>query len=333
MPVTIFTFFILHINFFFNFSAIINKQIRMNKLVLALLVICLLGACKSKHKKVAGDEFTFEDFRDLFTTTQLPYKLTLDSLRAKEVDSLSIEPELMKQFLTDTLSAKDFPAGSAVQYFPLAYLEGDKINYFVVKATGKTARMAYLCVIDKKGHYLNRLQVGKLVDNGNSTKYFSIDNKRAVKITEEQQLGPGRTATKEEFYDVAADGKAMLVMTNSSGDAVAGQIFNPIDTLPRKHKLSGDYEAGELSIVSVRDGKDVKSFQFFISFAKESGCKGELSGTGHFTGANKGEYKDKDSDCGISFQFSAGHLSIKEIGGCGAYRGVKCFFEGSFKKK
>jgi hypothetical protein len=333
MLITIFTFFILHINIFFNFSAIINKQIRMNKLVLALLAICLLGACKSKHKKVAGDEFTFEDFRDLFTTTKLPYKLTLDSLKVEQDDSLAIDQELMKQFLTDTLSAGDFAAGSAVQYFPLVYLEGDKINYFVVKARGKAARMAYLCVMDKKGHYLNRLQVGKLVDNGNSTKYFSLDSREAVKITEEKQLSGGHTAIKEEFYGVAEDGKTTLIMTNSSGDAAAGQIFNPIDTLPRKHKLSGDYEAGELSIVSIRDGNDAKSFQFFISFSKESGCKGELSGTGHFAGTNKGEYKDKETACGISFQFSGGRLSIKEIGGCGAYRGVTCFFEGSFKKK
>jgi hypothetical protein len=213
MLITIFTFFILHINIFFNFSAIINKQIRMNKLVLALLAICLLGACKSKHKKVAGDEFTFEDFRDLFTTTKLPYKLTLDSLKVEQDDSLAIDQELMKQFLTDTLSAGDFAAGSAVQYFPLVYLEGDKINYFVVKATGKAARMAYLCVMDKKGHYLNRLQVGKLVDNGNSTKYFSLDSREAVKITEEKQLSGGHTATKEEFYGVAEDGKTTLIMT------------------------------------------------------------------------------------------------------------------------
>jgi hypothetical protein len=305
----------------------------MNKLVLALLAICLLGACKSKHKKVAGDEFTFEDFRDLFTTAKLPYKLTLDSLKVEQDDSVAIAPELVKQFLSDTLAKADFPAGTAVAYFPLAYMEGEKINYFVIKAASKTADMAYLCVTDKKGHYLNRLQVAKRVDNGNSTKYFSVDNKQAVKITEEKQLSGSLTATKEEFYGIAADGKSTLIMTNSSGEAAAGQIFNPIDTLPRKHKLSGDYEAGELSIVSIRDGNDAKSFLFFISFSKETGCKGELSGTGHFTGANKGEYKDKETDCGIAFQFAAGRLTIKEIGGCGAYRGVRCFFEGNFKKK
>ncbi|SFD05817.1 hypothetical protein SAMN05518672_101264 [Chitinophaga sp. CF118] len=306
----------------------------MNKLVLALLAICLLGSCKSKHKKGAGDEFTFEDFRQLFTNTVLPYKLTPDSLKVVQADSLAITPELMSQFLTDTLTKSIFPADSPVQFFPLSYFEGGDMKYFVVKAIGKTATTAYLCMVDKKGHYLNSLLVAKVSSTGKSLQYFSVDNKQVIKITEEKELSPGHSSTKEEFYGVDAKGATTLIMTNSSGEAAAGQIFNPIETSPAKHKLSGDYESGELSIVSIRDGNDPKSFQFFISFSKETtGCKGELSGTGHFTSANKGEYKDKDTDCGISFQFSSGRLSIKEIGGCGAYRGVKCFFEGNFKKK
>ena len=333
VALTICTFFILHIKIFFNFSALINKDIRMNKLLLALLAICLLGACKSKHKKGPGDAFTLEDFRQLFNNTTLPYKLTTDSLKAEQDDSLAVTPKLLAQFLTDTLAKADYPKDTLVKFFPLAYFEGTDIHYYVVKAKGKSGTTAYLCITDKKGHYLNRIRVAK-VGNGNSVQYFTIDTKQVVKITEEKQLAGSRTATKEEFYSVGNDGKTTLIMTNSSGEAAAEQIFNPIDTLPGKHKLSGDYEAGELSLVSIRDGKDAKSFEFFISFSREnSGCKGELSGTGHFVSANKGEYKDKETSCGISFQFSAGRLSIKEIGGCGAYRGVRCFFEGNYSKK
>jgi hypothetical protein len=300
----------------------------MNKLLLALLAICLLGACKSKHKKGPGDAFTLEDFQQLFDARALPYKLTPDSLKIKQDDSLAIAPELLKQFLTDSL------ADSAVTVFPLAYIEGTEINYYVVKTAGKTTTTAYLCMTDKKGHYLNAMLVAKVSGNSNSVKYFSLDSKQVVKITEEKGVSGNRTSTKEEFYDVKPNGKTMLMMTNSSGDAAAGQIFNPIDSLPAKHKLSGDYESGELSLVSIRDGADAKSFQFFISFSKEgSGCKGELSGTGHYLSANKGEYKDKETSCGLSFQFSAGKVSIKEIGGCGAYRGVRCFFEGNYSKK
>lgn len=322
-----------HIIFFSNFSAIINKHIRMNKLVLALLTIGLLAGCGSKNKNSGKGAFTFEDFRHLFTEAKLPYKLTPETLVEKSADSAAISPEVMKQFLTDTLGISDFPEGTVIKFYPLAAIDGAAVNYFVVKAIGKSTTTAYVCFLDKKGHYLNRLAVAK-VENKKDQHYFSIDTRQVIKVTNEHELSPGRTATREDFYGVGEDGKTTLIMTNSSGDAAAGQIFNPIDTLPGKHKLSGDYLSGETSIVSIRDGDDPKSFLFFITFSNEkTGCKGELSGTGHFTSANKGEYKDKETDCGIAFQFASGRVSIREIGGCGAYRGVRCFFEGSYSKK
>lgn len=305
----------------------------MNKLVLALLTVGLLAGCGAKKGKSGKDSFTFEDFRQLFTQAKLPYKLAPETLKEKVADSATISPELLKQFLTDTLGKSDFPEGTNVRFYPVAAIDGAAVNYFVVKAVGKSATTAYVCFIDKKGHYLNRLPAGKVVD-GKDQHYFSIDNRQVIKVTNEKELSPGHVATREDFFGVSDDGTTTLIMTNTSGEATAGQIFNPIDTLAAKHKLSGDYLSGESSIVSIRDGDDPKSFLFFISFSKEkTGCKGELSGTGHFTGTNKGEYKDKETDCGIAFQFASGRVSIREIGGCGAYRGVRCFFEGSYSKK
>jgi hypothetical protein len=325
-------FIVRHINFLFNFSAIINKQIRMNKLLLALLAICLLGSCKSKHSKGKGDEFNFEDFKELFSTVQLPYKLTTDSLKKSIPDSLALTPELMKQFLTDTLARAEFHE-APVKFFPLSYFEGGDMKFFVVKVVGKAGTRAYLCFADKKGKYLNSMVVAKTA-TGNVTQYCSVDTRMVVKVTEEKLISAGRTSTREDFFSVSPEGKTALIMTNSTGEAAPGQIFNPIESLPKKNKFSGDYESGQLSIVSIRDGNDAKTFQFFISFSKENtGCKGEISGTGHLTAANKGEYQDKETDCGISFQFSSAGVTIKEIGGCGAYRGIRCFFDGNFKKK
>lgn len=162
-----------------------------------------------------------------------------------------------------------------------------------------------------------------------------LEHVRSEKLTNRlsEYLGNG-IALREDFYMVKADGTVTLIMTNSNGPTNAGQIFNPIDTLPRKNKFSGDYTSGDMSLVSIRDGDDPKSFQFFITFSKDkSNCKGELSGKGRFLSGNRGEYKDNESSCGISFQFSSSRVTIREIGGCGAYRGIKCFFEGSFKKK
>ena len=160
----------------------------MNKLLLALLAICLLGACKSKHKKGPGEAFTLEDFRQLFDTRALPYKLTPDSLKIEQDDSVAITRALLSQFLTDTLAKADYSTDTTVKFFPLAYFEGKEIDFFVVKATGKTVKTAYLCMTDKKGHYLNSMLVAKVSGKGNPVKYFSVDNKQAVKITEEKEV-------------------------------------------------------------------------------------------------------------------------------------------------
>lgn len=308
----------------------------MNRLLALLLAVGLLAGCKSKDKRRAGDRpLTFADFKALFPERQVPYRLLADSLRQLQpADSLALKPDVLKQFLSDTLATADFAKGAAVRFFPLAHLEGNNLHYFVVLAAGKATSTAYLCFTDPKGHYLNRMLVASKKAGSSEGISFTLDSRYLVKLSMENEISPSHTTLKEDFYTAGADGKLTLIMTNSSEPTTPGQIFNPIDTLPRKHKYSADYTSGDMSIISIRDGQEPKTFQFFITFSKDNGsCKGELNGTGHFTGTNKGEYKDKESSCGIAFQFSSTRVSIKEIGGCGAYRDIKCFFEGGFTKK
>ncbi|NLU93226.1 hypothetical protein [Chitinophaga sp. Ak27] len=306
----------------------------MKRILLLLLAIGVLAACKSKKKTGRGDEpMTFEDFQALFTPGTLPYKLTPDTLQLKLADSLALDTAAM-HFLPDTLGKGDFGKREQVDYFPLQRIPGGVVNYMVVRGDGRSQSVGYLCFFDKKGKYLSRIRVANTGSADGTTSSLLIDNKNVIKISSEKRLDGNRSALKEDFYMVDAKGTTTLIMTNSNGPANAGQIFNPIDTLPRKHKFSGDYTAGDMSIVSIRDGEDNKTFQFFITFSKDNGaCKGELSGKGNYLAGNRGEYKDKESSCGISFQFSAGRVNIREIGGCGAYRGIKCFFEGGFVKK
>ncbi|MFY0254857.1 hypothetical protein ACDQ55_12975 [Chitinophaga sp. 30R24] len=307
----------------------------MKRFLLLFLAIGVLAACKTKKKagEGSGEQMTIADFQALFTPGTLPYKLTADTLQLKLPDSLRLDTAAMR-FLTDTLSKGDFGRNENVKYFPLQRITGNAVNYIVVKAVGRTGAVGYLCFMNKKGKYLSRLRAATTEGDDSAVTSLLLDAKNVIKISNEKKLPGNRTALKEDFYGVNADGSVNLIMTNSNGPTNVGQIFNPIDTLPRKNKFSGDYTSGDMSIVSIRDGEDAKTFQFFITFSKDNGnCKGELSGKGHFIAGNKGEYKDKETSCGISFQFSAGRVNIREIGGCGAYRGIKCFFEGGFVKK
>jgi hypothetical protein len=306
----------------------------MKRFLLLLLALGVLAACKSKKKPGSGDEpMTLEDFQALFTPGTLPYRLTADTLQLKMADSLSLDTAAMR-FLTDTLTRGDFSKTERVKYFPLQRIPGNTVDYMVVKAAGNSQSVGYLCLLDKKGKYLNRIRVANTGSADGTLLSLQLDSKNVIKISSEKRLSGSRSALKEDFYMANADGTVTLIMTNSNGPTNAGQIFNPIDTLPRKHKFSGDYTSGDMNIVSIRDGEDAKTFQFFITFTKDNGnCKGELSGRGHYIAGNRGEYKDKESSCGIAFQFSSGRVNIREIGGCGAYRGIKCFFEGGFVKK
>jgi len=306
----------------------------MKRFLLLLLAIGMLAACKSKKKTGDGNEpMTFEDFQALFTPGALPYRLTPDTLQLKQPDSLRLDTAAMR-FLTDTLTKGDFSKSEPVKYFPLQRISGSAVNYMTVKAAGRSQSVGYLCFLDKKGKYLNRIRVASTGSADGTVTSLVIDSKNVVKISSEKKLSGSRSALKEDFYMVNPDGTVTLIMTNSNGPTNAGQIFNPIDTLPRKHKFSGDYTSGDMNIVSIRDGDDPKSFQFFITFSKDNGnCKGELSGKGHYIGGKKGEDKKKKTSCGIAFQFTGNRVSIREIGGCGAYRGIKCFFEGGFAKK
>lgn len=308
----------------------------MNRSLAFLLVISMLVACKSKQKHTGDTDrpLTFEDFKGMFTPGQVPYRLPADSLLNRSPDSPVLKPAVVKQFLTDTLTGSDFPKAAPPRFYPLVHIEGPDLHYFVVKATNRTATVAYLCFTDVNGKFLSRVRVASITPGSKKRLSFGLDRKYLIKISAEQQLSPTHKALKEDFFSAGPDGALTLIMTNSNEPTTPGQIFNPIDTLPRKHKYSADYSAGDLSIISIRDGADTKTFEFFITFSKNNGaCKGELSGTGQFTGTGKGEYRDKESSCGIAFQFSSGRVNIREIEGCGAYRGVRCFFEGSFVKK
>ncbi|CAL1516889.1 hypothetical protein [Chitinophaga sp. MM2321] len=308
----------------------------MKRYLLLLLTIGVLVACKTKKKPGSGaaEPMTFEDFRALFTPGALPYKLTADSLLLKQADSLALDTADVNRFLTDTLTKGDFARNERVRLFPLQRITGSLVDYMVLKATGKSQSTGYLCFLDKKGKYLNRVRIANTGSSDGVVTSVVVDTRNVIKISTEKRLTASRSALKEDFFMVDKDGNTQLIMTNSNGPTTPGQIFNPIDTLPRKHKFSADYTSGDMNIVSIRDDEDAKSFQFFITFSKDNGnCKGEISGKGHFLAGNRGEFKDKESSCGIAFQFSAGRVSIRETGGCGAYRGIKCFFEGGFVKK
>jgi hypothetical protein len=89
-----------------------------------------------------------------------------------------------------------------------------------------------------------------------------------------------------------------------------------------------------MNIVSIRDDSKAGRLNFFIHFEKNNGeCIGELKGVANFTSANTAIYKQQGDGCSLQFNFSPSSISLKELEPCGAHRGVKCSFEGSYPRK
>jgi hypothetical protein len=126
-----------------------------------------------------------------------------------------------------------------------------------------------------------------------------------------------------------------LILTESNDKAaVESVLVNPIDTLPRRNKLSGDYTQGKMNLVSIRDGRNATECLFFIHFEKNEGaCKGELKGRARIIAPNKVVYHQPGDQCELEFNFSAKSVTIREEMGCGSHRDIKCFFEGTFNRR
>jgi hypothetical protein len=86
--------------------------------------------------------------------------------------------------------------------------------------------------------------------------------------------------------------------------------------------------------VSFRDGRKAGTLLFFIHFEKDNGtCNGELKGDAVLGPGNTAKFTENNGTCSIDFMFNGNTVRIKELEGCGSYRDIKCFFEGSYTRK
>jgi hypothetical protein len=308
----------------------------MNPRFLAMLFISLLFSCKEEKKRSLADaDLTLKEFIELSPVLNLPYTVYDSSLLKKEKDSLIINQTLFQSFIPDSVFKKYYPVTKNLKLYILGRCsDGQNGHYVFVKSAVDKKRFVHLFNFNETNIYTGST---KLLDNQTASKvsrYVRMDGRNNISFVNEQRTATGEFWTDETIYYMDASGNMVLAMTNSTEDLSDELMGNPIDTLPRKHKFSADYSSDKKNLISIRDGNTPKSFLFFIHFNKQNGeCTGEVKGEGEFTDNNKGVFRDKSSTCEIQFTFSNGKVSIKEINGCGSYRDITCFFEGSYLKK
>lgn len=305
-------------------------------LLMSLAFILVLAACKGKKpKEITDEDLTAADFIGLATQMVYPIVVNDSLLNAKEKDSILINQETYKTFLPDTVFKALYPKTKNLKLYLIGKsADGDKGNYVLVKSVLGKDKGAQLIYFDKKSQYLGSLNIGALLPKGNAVRYCKIDSKHNISFVQERKTPTGELWTNETIYFMDdQSGRFIVAMTNSTEDLSDMIMGNPIDSLARKQKFSADYTTDKKNLVSIRDGASEKSFEFFIHFSKQNGdCVGEVKGTGEWIGKAKGIFRDRSSDCVITFDFTSSSVRITEQN-CGLYRGITCFFEGSYPKK
>jgi len=309
-------------------------MIRIGFVLLVMMVI----SCKNSNTQ-AGEEdesgaFSFSAFSERFSEAELPYQLADTSLLNNK-DTATIKNPNFLAFIPDSIKKKMVGNASKVSYVPLVKLKGNKKeHFFILKATSGSKKAALLVVFDENKNYSASFPF-LIPDNDSKTQQVSfIDKSFAVTRMQTRKRTDDLIAEGRDVYSYDPASKSfMLIMTDILDDSKL-EIINPIDTFSMNHRYAGDYVKDKRNIVSIRAGHSENEIQFFIHFERMNGeCNGELKGTAFLTSSKTAVYRQSGDPCVLEMHFTSNSVRLKEVEGCGSYRGIQCVIEGSFPKK
>ncbi len=302
-------------------------------LALTILLIC---SCKEKKVDLSGSApVKVNDFIAAFHPIQLPYAAADTSIK-KIADSLSIGTKVMEQFIPDSIINSITGKEKKIGIHPIGRIEKDKEIYLLASfVIGKKVHLIAF-VLDKKNVFLASKE---LLTNDNNDGYVHslAINKEPTFIVGKEKMDSEKQLLQYTRTGWAySSGTGFMEVVNETNEDVKknNTIINPIDTLPRKNKLSGNYVQDSKNFISLRDGKNASTYWFFIHFEKSNGnCTGELKGELAMKSPTTAVYSDNGDPCIIDFTFNGNEISVKEQGSCGNHRGIKCYFKDSYTKK
>lgn len=308
----------------------------LKKYLIFFIGIAIVFSCKHKKPSLSGeDPVEVSDFIDFFPPVKLPFTFGDTVFGKKDKDSLLISYKVFTQFAPDSVLAKTFGKTTKMKIYPMGRVNvSGAETYLFAKIIATDKKAAYILGFDKKNNFISAMPVLKLDQYVSTSQSVTMDSRYTITKSLIRKNGDGSISEGKDVYILNADaGNFMLIMTDALDDKPT-EIINPIDTLPRKNKIAGDYTAGKMNLVSIRDGRKSDRISFFIHFEKNNGeCAGELKGEALLKSANLAEYRANGDPCSLQFIFSASSISLKEIEACGSHRGLRCLFDGNFVRK
>lgn len=310
----------------------------MNKCLLLILLPLLLLSCKGRKVSLAvnDEKVDISDFIEFFQPLKLPYGVTDTILRRKEPETEVINYRLFTRFVPDSVLTRLFGKDAHPRLYAIGRVSvPDAESYVFIKGTLKDRRALYLVCFDKKNRFAAARPILYSDNEPGVTGRADMDARYTLTLLHERKAADGEIIYHKDAYAFNEDTGLLLILTetNETSSRVP-PVYDPIDTLPRRHRFSGDYAQDKRNLIAIRDGRDASRFLFFIHFEKDDGaCKGELKGEARFVGSGTARYRSSSDPCAIEFSFGSEGVSIKEIGGCGVHRDIKCFFEGYYERR
>ena len=307
----------------------------MYKIFVVCLIICIAG-CKNRHASLSGEEkVDIKDFIAAFPKITLPYRVA-DTNVAKMADTTTISHTVFSEFIPDTVLINSFGKNTGkMKINPVGKIQKEDKLYLLANFTQNKKTTLQTFLFDKKTRYLSHLELIKQDNKDNYVHSVNITSEPTFIISREKINKQNELLYTRNGYAYNNASRDFIPVLNDSNEDLKRlrEIINPIDTFAWKNKLSGDYTKDKLNFISVRDGNNGNKYLFFIHFEKDGNCTGELKGEMTMRDATHAYYQQSGDPCVIDFTFTGKSITVKEQNNCGNHRGIKCFFDDTYKKK
>ncbi len=312
-----------------------NLYLRLMRHFILLALLIALISCKEKKANLSGDApVKVNDFVAAFRPLTLPYTAS-DTNISKLGDTLNFSQKVFTQFVPDSVLTSLINPSKKFTIYPLGRIEKKEENYLLSVITQNKKTQLLVAVFDRKNKFLAAKLLLANNDNDGYVHTLSINREPTFTVSKERINNETKQLQFTRVGWVYASGVAFMVVINDTNeDPTKTGVLNPIDTLPKKNKLSGDYIRDKKNFISLRDGKNANNYLLFIHFEKREGtCIGELKGELKMKDDKSGIYSQAGDPCIIDFTFEGNDITLKEKGSCGNRRGIECFFDDTFTKK
>ncbi|MFI5186635.1 MAG: hypothetical protein ACHQF0_07925 [Chitinophagales bacterium] len=304
-------------------------------LAVSFLVLILSGCSHKKKVSLSGEEpVDISDFIKTFEPLSLPYQIADTSVVKKTDDTLLISHKVLNHFIPDSVLYRILGKTERSKMYPLGRISSsDGGTYIFIKTLSADYKSIILLCFDRKNKFIAGMPVLVPDTNPATQQYFNIDKTYTLSKGITRRNVDGITREGKNVYVLNEPARSFLLIMTSALDEQKVDLINPIESLPRKNKYSGDYVRDKWNLVSIRDDKKQSRIAFFVHFEKKNNCTGELKGEAGFTSANTAIYRSGGDFCMLQFDFTSSSVTITELEGCGSHRGVDCAFQGTFPKK